>query len=44
MMDYNVMRGLGGGSMMFFAWTTYVLGTALLLLGIAALWKYLNKK
>jgi len=44
MMDYNFMNGYGGGGMMFFAWTTYVLGTVLLVLGIMALWKYINKK
>ncbi len=43
-MDYNMMSGVGGGGMMFFAWTTYVLATALLVLGIIALWKYVNKK
>ncbi len=44
MMDFNIMGGTGGSSMMFFAWTTYVLGTALVVLGIIALWKYINKK
>lgn len=43
MMDYNMMGGAGGG-MMFFAWLTYALLTALLVLGIIALWKYINKK
>lgn len=43
-MDYDIMRGVGGGSMMFFAWITYLLFIALLLLGIAALWKYINRK
>ena len=43
-MDYNYMMGGGGGAMMFFAWTIYVLTAALLLFGIAALWKYINKK
>jgi hypothetical protein len=38
------MFGAGGGSMMFFAWTIYLLVTALLVLGIVALWKYINKK
>lgn len=42
MMGYNYM--MGGGGMMFFSWITYVLVTALLILGIAALWKYINKK
>ena len=44
MMGYNYMMGGYGGGMMIFAWTTYVLVTALLILGIAALWKYINKK
>lgn len=44
MMNYNYMMGGGGGSMMLFAWITYLLFVALLVLGIAALWKYINKK
>lgn len=44
MMNYDMMSGLGGGGMMFFSWITYVLFTVLLVLGIMALWKYLNKK
>lgn len=44
MMDYNYMMGNGGGSMMFFAWITYILIVALLILGIVALLKYINKK
>lgn len=44
MMDYGYMMGSGGGSMMLFAWLTYALVVALLVLGIAALWKYINKK
>lgn len=43
-MDYNYMMGGAGGGAMFFAWTTYILGTALLVLGIIALLKYINKK
>jgi hypothetical protein len=38
------MMGDGGGSLAFFSWTIYVLVTILLVLGIAALWKYINKK
>lgn len=38
------MSGGYGGGMMFFAWTTYVLVTILLVLGIIALWKYIDKK
>ncbi|MFA6097316.1 MAG: hypothetical protein WC788_06850 [Candidatus Paceibacterota bacterium] len=44
MMDYNYMMGYGGSSMMFFAWTIYLLVIAFLILAIAALWKYINKK
>lgn len=44
MMDYNMMGGVGGGSMMFFAWLTYVLIIVLLVLGILALGKYISKK
>jgi len=44
MMDYNYMLGGGGGSMMFFSWVTYTLVIALLIFGIVALWKYINKK
>lgn len=43
-MNYNYMMGGSGGSMMFFSWITYLLFVALLVLGIAALWKYINKK
>ncbi len=44
MMDYNMMSGAGGGSMMFLAWLTYILFIALLVFGLAALFKYLTKK
>lgn len=44
MMDYNMMSGSTGSSMMFFAWISYLLVVVLLLLGIAALWKYISKK
>jgi hypothetical protein len=44
MMNYGYMMGGGGGGVMFFAWLTYVLLTVLLVFGIAALWKYINKK
>lgn len=44
MMDYQMMDGNYGGGMMLFAWITYVLIIALLVLGIAALWKYISKK
>ena len=44
MLGYGFTGGVAGGGMMFFAWTTYILFTILLVLGIAALWKYINKK
>ena len=45
MMNYDLMNGVGGSSsMMLFAWITYLLIIILLVLGIAALWKYVNKK
>lgn len=44
MMDYNMMGGVGGGNMIFFAWLTYVLIIILLALAIIALWKYISKK
>ena len=43
-MDYNMMSGLNGNNMMFFSWLTHILVIVLLVLGIAALWKYINKK
>jgi len=33
-----------GGGMMFFGWIIPILVTVLLVLGIMALWKYINKK
>lgn len=44
MMNYGMMGGSGGSGMIFFAWTTYILVTILLVLGIMALWKYISKK
>jgi len=44
MMGYNYMWGGYGGGMMLFSWLTYVLVVALLVLGIMALWKYINAK
>lgn len=41
--QYMMYYGLGGG-MMIFGWVTYILVIILLVLGIAALWKYINKK
>lgn len=43
MMDYQMMGGGAGSSMILFAWLTYVLVIATLLLAIAALWKYISK-
>ncbi len=46
MMDSGTMSTMMGGnasSMMFFGWVTYVLILALIILAIAALWKYLQK-
>ncbi len=44
MMDHDVMTGVNGSTMMFFAWTTYILFTIILILVIVALWKYISKK
>lgn len=44
MMDYGLMGGGSGSSMMLFAWITYLLVTVVLVLAIAALWKYISKK
>jgi hypothetical protein len=44
MMDFNMMGGYGGSGLMLFAWIPYLLTVALLVLGIVALWKYINKK
>ena len=44
MMNYQMMQGHDGGGMMFFSWLIYILLVVLLVLGIAALWKYINKK
>lgn len=46
MMDYSYMQAMMGGfgGMWFFMWITYILVIVFLVLGIAALWKYINKK
>lgn len=44
MMDYNMMSGGYGGSFMAVGWLVYLLVLANLLLGAAALWKYVSKK
>lgn len=43
MMDYNYMMGNNGGFMMAGSWLMYILMVVLLVLGIAALWKYISK-
>lgn len=40
---YNYVGGWGGGMMLFMSFT-WLLVTAALILSIAALWKYINKK
>lgn len=42
-MGYKMMGGWGSG-MMAFGWIFYVLLLVLMVLAIAALWKYVNKK
>lgn len=44
MMNYNMMNGDNGNTMMFFSWIVYILAVIALVLVIAALWKYVNKK
>lgn len=44
MMDYNMMGGINGGSMMFFAWITYVIVNVALVYAILSMAKYLQKK
>jgi uncharacterized membrane protein YqiK len=44
MMNPDIMTGGIGFSMMFFGWVIYVLVIALIILGIVALWKYINQK
>ncbi len=43
MWGYKMMGGYSGG-LMTFGWVFYVLTLVLMLLAIAALWKYVNKK
>lgn len=43
-MNYQGMMGGFGSSIMFFSWITYIIVIILLILGIAALWKYINSK
>ena len=44
MMNFAMMSGVNGAGFMSFAWLTYLLVNILLVLGIAALWKYVGKK
>lgn len=41
--DFDTMMGSNGSTFMFFGWLAYVLLTVLIVLGIAALMKYLKK-
>lgn len=43
-MDYNMMNGMYGGEYMIFGWLTGLLVLVNLVLGAAALWKYVSKK
>lgn len=46
MMDSGMMNQMMGGNMgwiSFFGWTTYILVLVVLVLGIAALWRYVSK-
>ena len=43
MMDYQMMGGGAGSNMLLFAWLTYILVIAALVLLIMALWKYISK-
>ncbi len=44
MMDYfDMMDGAGGGTLMFFAWLTYIISIAVMILIPAALWKYIRR-
>lgn len=44
MMDYSMMSGTYGGGYMTFGWLVGLLVLVNLVLGAAALWKYVNKK
>ena len=43
MMDYGMMQGGAGNSMMFFAWITYVIVNVALIYAIFCMAKYLKK-
>lgn len=44
MMNYDMMMGLSGGGMMFFAWFTYLLVNVALVFAILSMVKFLQKK
>lgn len=44
MMDYSMMNGTYGGGFMSFGWLVALLVIIDLVLGAAALWKYVNQK
>ena len=44
MMDYNMMSGMYGSGYMTFGWLFGLLVLINLVLGVAALWKYVSKK
>lgn len=43
-MGYKMMDGYSSGGMMALGWVFYVLLLVIMVLAIAALWKYVNKK
>lgn len=43
MMDFDIMGGNGGSSMMFFAWITYTIVNVALVYAILCMAKYLKK-
>lgn len=42
-MNSSMMVGANGAGMMFFGWLLYIGVVLLLILGIVALWKYIQK-
>lgn len=44
MMDYGMMRGIGGSGLMFFAWITYIIINVALVYAILCMAKYLQRK
>lgn len=44
MMDFNTYKDMMNGGSNVFMWLMYILMTTVLVLGIAALLKYINKK